>query len=59
MDLGPHMAFIVVAYAVAALIVAAMIVWVKLDHRRQLRMLADLEERGFTRRSERGNGDRL
>ena len=53
MDLGPHAAFIVGAYAVAVLIVAAMIAWVWVDHRRQLKILAELEARGVTRRSER------
>jgi heme exporter protein D len=53
MNLGPHAFFIVSAYAAAALIIAAMIAWVVLDRRRQARMLADLEARGVTRRSER------
>ena len=53
MNLGPHAAFIVSAYTVAILIVAAMIAWIFLDHRRQMRILADLEARGVTRRSER------
>jgi heme exporter protein D len=53
MDLGPHSSFIVAAYAVAVLIVAAMIAWVWVDHRRQLKILAELEARGVTRRSER------
>jgi heme exporter protein D len=53
MDLGPHAAFIVGAYSVAFLIVAAMIAWVVIDNRRQRRTLADLEARGITRRSER------
>jgi heme exporter protein D len=53
MTLGPHAAFIVAAYTVALLIVAAMIAWVVLDHRRQVRVLADLEARGITRRSDR------
>jgi heme exporter protein D len=53
MDLGPHAAFIVGAYAVALLIVAALIAWVLIDNRRQRRILADLEARGITRRSER------
>jgi heme exporter protein D len=53
MNLGPHAAFIVSAYAAAALIVGAMIAWVVLDHRRQARMLAGLEARGITRRSDR------
>jgi heme exporter protein D len=53
MNLGPHAAFIVSAYTVAILIVAAMIAWIFLDHRRQMRILSDLEARGVTRRSER------
>jgi len=52
MDLGPHADFIVVAYAVAAAVVAALIAWVLLDHRAQKLVLADLETRGTTRRSE-------
>ena len=43
MNLGPYAAFIVGAYAVAGTVIAGMIVWVWLDYRRQLRMLADLE----------------
>jgi heme exporter protein D len=53
MDLGPHSAFIVTAYAVAVLVVAGLIAWVLLDHRAQRRMLNDLEMRGVTRRSDR------
>lgn len=53
MNLGPHAFFIVSAYAAAALIVGAMVAWVALDHRRQSRLLADLEARGITRRSGR------
>jgi heme exporter protein D len=56
MDLGPHATFIVAAYAVAILIVAAMIAWVILDHLSQKRILADLEAQGLTRRSERPRG---
>ncbi len=53
MDLGPHAAFIVGAYAVAILIVAALISWVVIDNRRQREILSDLEAKGITRRSER------
>jgi heme exporter protein D len=53
MDLGPHAAFIVAAYAVAILIVAALIAWVLIDQRRQRQLLSDLEARGITRRSGR------
>jgi heme exporter protein D len=52
-DLGPHAAFIVIAYGFATLIVAAMTAWIVLDYRRQTRSLAELEARGVTRRSER------
>jgi heme exporter protein D len=51
MNLGPHAAFIVGAYTVAAAVIIGMIAWVWLDYRRQLRMLSDLEARGVTRRS--------
>jgi heme exporter protein D len=54
MDLGPHAAFIVIAYGFAVLlIVTVMIAWIVVDHRRQTRSLAELEARGVTRRSER------
>jgi heme exporter protein D len=53
MNLGPHAAFIVGAYAVAILIIAAMIAWIFLDHRRQMHTLSELEARGVTRRSDR------
>jgi heme exporter protein D len=53
MDLGSNAAFIVGAYAVALLIVAALIGWVLIDHRRQRQILSDLEAKGITRRSER------
>ena len=50
-DLGPHGAFIVAAYAIAALVVIALIAWVIADHAAQRRLLADLDPRGLTRRS--------
>jgi heme exporter protein D len=50
MSLGPHADFIVVAYVVAAVVVGALIAWVVADHRAQKLVLADLEERGVTRR---------
>ena len=58
MNLGPHAAFIVGAYGIAILIVAAMITWVLLDHRRQARILSELEMRGMTRRSDRASEGR-
>jgi heme exporter protein D len=51
MDLGPHAAFIIAAYLVAALVVIGLIAWVLADHAAQRRLLADLESRGVTRRA--------
>jgi heme exporter protein D len=53
MELGPHAAFIVTAYAAAALVVIVLIAWVSLDYRAQKQNLDDLESRGVTRRSDR------
>jgi len=53
MNLGPHADFIVAAYAIATLVLLAMIGWVVLDHRAQKLKLARLETDGVTRRSER------
>ncbi len=52
MNLGPHAAFILAAYAAATVIVGALVAWVLLDYRAQIRKLADLEARGVTRRSD-------
>jgi len=57
MNLGPHAAFIVTAYAAATVIVAGMIAWVTLDRRQLTRELDDLEARGVTRRSQRARED--
>jgi len=51
MDLGPHAGFIIGAYVIASAVVAALVIWVILDHLAQRRALADLERRGITRRS--------
>jgi heme exporter protein D len=51
MDLGPHAFFIVASYLATAAIVLGLIVAAVLDHRAQVRALADLESRGARRRS--------
>ena len=51
MDLGPHAAFIVTAYAAAVIIIGGLVAWVLLDYRAQRRKLAELDARGVTRRS--------
>ena len=53
MDLGPYAAFIVGAYLTALVFAGAMIAWVLIDYRRQVKILSDLEASGITRRSER------
>jgi heme exporter protein D len=53
MDLGPYAAFILGAYGVAFVITGAMVAWVLIDYRRQIKILSDLEASGITRRSER------
>jgi heme exporter protein D len=53
MNLGPHADFIVAAYAVTIFVVVALVAWIALDYSAQQRILGDLEERGFTRRSQR------
>jgi heme exporter protein D len=51
--LGPHAAFIVAAYGAALAVVIGLISWVIADHAAQRRLLADLEARGVTRRSDK------
>jgi heme exporter protein D len=51
MDLGPHASFIIGAYIITAAVVAALVFRVIADHAAQKRALAELEQRGVTRRS--------
>lgn len=51
MDLGPHAAFIVWAYAGAALLVAGLIFYVAWEARRVAARLKVLEDKGIRRRS--------
>jgi heme exporter protein D len=53
MSLGPHAAFIVAAYVVVIVVLAALIAWIVIDRRALAKQLADLEARGVRRRSER------
>jgi heme exporter protein D len=53
MNLGPHAAFIVAAYAAATIVIGGLIAWVFFDYRAQTRTLAELDARGVTRRSDR------
>jgi heme exporter protein D len=51
MNLGQHADFIIAAYAVAALVIIGLIVWVEFDNRAQRRHLKNLHAQGVTRRS--------
>jgi len=53
MDLGPHAAFVIGAYVMAAVVVIGLIAWVLADYEAQRRLLADLEARGVSRRSDK------
>ncbi len=51
LDLGPHASFIIAAYGVTGLAVAALILVTLADDRAQRRKLAALERQGIRRRS--------
>lgn len=51
MELGPHASFIWAAYALTALVIAALLSWLLVDGRRQRTALKDLDARGVKRRS--------
>ena len=48
-----HTFFIVFSYAITALVVAGLILRAVIDHRMQVRALAELKSRGVGRRSRR------
>jgi heme exporter protein D len=49
-----HTFFIVVSYVLTALVIAGLVARAVIDHRAQVRALAELESRGIGRRSRRG-----
>ncbi|HYH69897.1 MAG TPA: heme exporter protein CcmD [Methyloceanibacter sp.] len=51
LNLGPHAVFIVAAYAVTFIAVAALMLFIIADDRHQRRLLAELERKGIRRRS--------
>ena len=52
--MGQYTFFIALSYAVTALVIAGLILRAFIDHRAQVRALAELEARGVSRRSRRG-----
>ena len=57
MSLGPYASFIVTSYALVAIVVLILIVWIGLDYRRQGQRLRGLEASGVVRRSGRSATD--
>ena len=57
-ELGTHAGFILAAYGLTVLVVAALALWIVLDGRIQRRRLAELEARGIRRRSARSGTSR-
>ena len=57
MSLGPYASFIVTAYALAAVVVTLLIVWIIVDYRRQQTQLRQLDASGIVRRSGRSAAD--
>jgi heme exporter protein D len=55
--LGPYASFIATAYALAAVVVLLLIVWIIVDYREQTARLRELEASGIVRRSARGAAD--
>ena len=56
MTLGPYAPFIFTSYALVALVVVALIIWVALDFSLQKRSLRELEASGVKRRSAKPSG---
>jgi heme exporter protein D len=57
MTLGPYAPFIVSSYVLVAAVVAILIVWIAIDHRRVKARLHQLEASGVSRRSGRSATD--
>jgi heme exporter protein D len=57
MALGPYASFIVTSYALVAVVVLILIVWIAIDYRRQKERLRELEASGIVRRSGRSAVD--
>ena len=57
MSLGPYTSFITTSYALVALVVLLLIIWIAIDYRVQKARLRELEASGITRRSGRGASD--
>jgi heme exporter protein D len=57
MSLGPYASFIVTSYAVVAIVLVLLIVWIMMDYRSQTQRLRELDASGIIRRSGRSTTD--
>ena len=57
MSLGPYASFIVISYALVAVVVLILMVWIAIDYRNQKARLRELEASGVSRRSGRSATD--
>jgi heme exporter protein D len=57
MTLGPYASFIITSYALVAAVVAILVIWIAIDHRRVKARLHEMEASGVARRSGRGATD--
>ena len=48
---GKHAAYILPAYTITALVIACLIFWIMMVHKKHERQLAELEAKGIKRRS--------
>lgn len=46
-----HLAYVIAAYAVSALVIGGLALWILLDQKAQKKALSELEARGVRRRS--------
>ncbi len=53
MSLGPYASFIIISYALVALVLVLLVGWIVLDYRSQTARLRELDASGVTRRSGR------
>jgi len=52
----PHFGYILAAYGICFVVVAALIIWISVDYRVQRGLLSELEARGVKRRARKSGG---
>ena len=54
---GKHAAYIIPSYALTAILILGLIVWIVMVYRARLKEIAELENRGIRRGAGQGGGD--